>query len=111
MEIIILGSQCQTMDYYLQHVEKVANEFNIEYSIDKIMDYNKIHEYGVDLGCLMGYCPGCNFLEREKGIRYTPALVINGKVKLHSCFPSKEQIEEVLNNLLQQTSHPHSSNE
>ncbi|CUH94815.1 hypothetical protein P22_0881 [Propionispora sp. 2/2-37] len=101
MNIKILGSQCAVSNYYQETVEKIAQSLNLTYTIEKIEDDEQLRRYAVYIGCLIGYCPGCNYVPRDSSAdKYTPALVINGELKLHSCFPSDEIFIKLLSEYL-----------
>lgn len=98
LDIKILGSQCAVSDYYLEVVEKTAQELGLTYTIEKIEAEDLLRrKYNVYIGCLIGYCPGCNHTPRDSASdRYTPALVINGKLVLHSRFPDESEFRKLL---------------
>lgn len=98
LNIKILGSQCAVSDYYQEVVEKTAQELGLAYRIEKIEAEDILRrEYNVYVGCLIGYCPGCNHAPRDSATdRYTPALVLNGKLVLHSRFPDESEFRKLL---------------
>lgn len=61
MNIKILGSGCSRCIQLYDAVKKAADELGLDYTIEKVMDMNKIMEYGVVM---------------------TPALVVDEKVLL-----------------------------
>ena len=71
MKIEILGTGCPKCKKLNQLTEEVINELGVSAEITKVTDLNKIIDYGVML---------------------TPALVIDGKVKVVGKVPSKEEI-------------------
>ncbi len=71
-KIAILGTGCMKCEKLYEMVDKAVEELNGEYEVEKITDLNKIMEYGVAL---------------------TPALVVDGEVKLAGKLP--KSIEEV----------------
>jgi small redox-active disulfide protein 2 len=71
MKIEILGIGCPKCKKLNQLTEEVINELGVSAEIAKVTDLNKIINYGVML---------------------TPALVINGEVKVVGRVPSKEEI-------------------
>jgi small redox-active disulfide protein 2 len=73
MKIEILGIGCPKCKKLNQLTEEVINELGVSAEITKVTDLNKIIDYGVML---------------------TPALVINGEVKVAGRVPSKEEITE-----------------
>lgn len=97
VNIKILGSICATSDFYMELVEKAAARLGLDYTIEKIIDPEILDKYNVSIGCLYGYCPGCNTVnEDEPDKMHTPALAVNGSVRLHSCFPEEEEFEKIL---------------
>ncbi len=74
-EIKILGPGCMKCIQLYENAKKAADELNIDYTIEKITDIQKIMEYGVMM---------------------TPALVINGEVKSSGKVLSPEEIKKLL---------------
>ena len=74
-KIEILGTGCAKCTKLYDLVEKTATEENIEFTIEKVSEVNKIMDYGVMM---------------------TPALVIDGSVKIVGKIPSKDEIVEFL---------------
>lgn len=72
MVIKILGTGCPNCRRLEQVVKEVVNENNVDASIEKVEDVQKIMEYG---------------------IMSTPALVINEKVKVFGRIPNKNAIK------------------
>lgn len=73
--IIILGSGCAKCNTLYQNTERAAQELSIDYSIEKVTDMLKFMDYGVMI---------------------TPAIVINGKLKLAGKLPTTEQLKSFL---------------
>lgn len=98
LDIKVLGSQCAVSDYYREVVEKTAQELGLDYTIEKIEAEDILRQkYNVYVGCLIGYCPGCNHAPRDSASdRYTPALVLNGRLVLHSRFPDESEFRKLL---------------
>lgn len=71
MDIKILGKGCPKCQRLEELTRAVAAELGIEIRIDHVRDVSKIMEYPVLL---------------------TPALVVNGEVKVSGRMPSKEEI-------------------
>ena len=71
----ILGPGCPKCKKLAQNVEAAANDLDIEYKIEKVTDINEIMKFGVML---------------------TPALVINGQVKVVGKVPGVDEIKEIL---------------
>ncbi len=70
-EIRILGTGCPKCRKLAELAEKAAGELGIEYELEKVTDINEIIGYGVML---------------------TPALVVDGDVKISGSLPSINQI-------------------
>ena len=75
MEIKVLGPGCKNCVTLAKLVEEVVGELNLETSIEKVEDFKDIVSYGV--------------------IK-TPALVVNGTVKISGRVPSKNELKNVL---------------
>lgn len=73
--ILILGSGCAKCDQLFDDTAQAAKDLGIEHSIGKITDMMKFAEYGVML---------------------TPAIVINGKLKIAGKLPTEEQLKSFL---------------
>jgi len=71
MKIEILGTGCPKCKKLHELSEEAVNELNVSAEIIKITDINKIIDYGVMI---------------------TPALVIDGNVKVVGKIPCKEEI-------------------
>ncbi|OGF97814.1 MAG: redox-active disulfide protein 2 [Candidatus Glassbacteria bacterium RBG_16_58_8] len=71
----VLGPGCSRCRKLADNTENAAKELGIEYELEKITDIN----------ILLGY-----------GIMRTPALVIDGEVKMTGKVPSVEEIKRVL---------------
>lgn len=71
----ILGGGCAKCDNLQELTEKAAKELGLEYEISKVGDFNKISSYGVMV---------------------TPALVVDGVVKVSGKVPSLDVIKEML---------------
>ena len=71
MKIEILGTGCPKCKKLNELVEKVINKLGVSAEIIKITDINKIIDYG---------------------IMVTPALVIDGDVKVVGKIPSKHEV-------------------
>lgn len=75
MKIKILGGGCPKCIKLAKLAEEAAAELNIDCELEKVTDINKIISYGVML---------------------TPALVVDGEVKISGSVPSKEDITRYL---------------
>jgi len=71
MKIEILGMGCPKCKKLTQNAQQAAKELGIEAEIIKVEELDKITEYGVMM---------------------TPALVIDGEVKVAGKIPSKQEI-------------------
>lgn len=100
LELLVLGSECAISDQYTDLVIEAAEESGIKYSIRKIENTVEIESYGVQQGCLLGYCPGCHRIASENlEQKFTPALVVNGEVKTHGGYHGKEEIKKLWTNM------------
>ena len=75
MKIKVLGSGCPKCKKLGSMVREALKNLGIEADVEKVTDMNRIVDYGVML---------------------TPALVVDGEVKLVGKLPSKEKLEEIL---------------
>ncbi len=71
----ILGTGCAKCKKLTENAEKAAKELGIEYEIEKITDINEILKFGVMI---------------------TPALAVDGKVKVAGNIPSPEAIKKLI---------------
>lgn len=74
-KIEILGTGCKKCSDLADKVKNVADSMNIEYELEKVTDITKIVSYGV---------------------MTTPALVVDGVVKVSGKIPSDAEIMELL---------------
>ena len=74
-KIEVLGSGCPKCNKLAENAKAAADALGIEYEVVKVTKINDIMEYGVML---------------------TPALVVDGVVKLSGKVPSAEEIESML---------------
>ena len=74
-KIQVLGPGCQKCQVLYQHVEQAVKEMGLECELEKV----------TDIGAIVAY-----------GILSTPALVVNGEVKIVGRVPSAQQLKEVL---------------
>lgn len=96
MDIKILGSRCAVSDEYLKAVETVAKSLKLDFTIEKIEDEEEVKKYGVEVSCMYGYCPGCNFNHEDSKQKNTPALVVNEELLLYNQFPMDDVFVELL---------------
>jgi len=76
-KIQILGTGCPKCKKMLELTEEAVKGLGVVVEIEKVEDINKIMSYGVML---------------------TPALVVDGVVKISGKLPSMEEIRKVLTN-------------
>ena len=74
-KIQILGTGCPKCKKLAENAEAAAKDSGIEYEIEKITDISEIMKFGVMM---------------------TPALVVEGKVKVVGKVPSAEEIKAML---------------
>lgn len=77
MKIQILGTGCPKCRKLAETAEKAAEESGIEYELEKVTDINQIMSFGVMM---------------------TPALAVDGNVKIVGKVPSVEEVKTLLNN-------------
>ena len=75
MEVKILGTGCPKCKKLTEVTEQAAKELGIEISIEKVTDLEKILSYSV---------------------MSTPALVVNGVVKVAGRIPSNDDLKKML---------------
>lgn len=75
MKIEVLGTGCAKCNLLASTTRKVADRLGLAYALEHVQDIGKITDYGV----LM-----------------TPALVINGQVKVTGKVPSEAELEKLL---------------
>ncbi|MBF7097369.1 thioredoxin family protein [Alkalibacter mobilis] len=95
MDIKILGSRCAISDEYYEAVESIVKKMGLDHSIQKIEDEDLMKAYDVTINCMYGYCPGCKYNNEGSNKKHTPALVVDGELKIHSEFPFDDVFEEV----------------
>lgn len=74
-KIQILGMGCPKCKKLYENAEAAAKELGIDYEMEKVDDIDRITEMGVMM---------------------TPALAVNGEVKLAGRVPSIESLKEIL---------------
>jgi small redox-active disulfide protein 2 len=79
MEVKVLGTGCARCKSLEKVTTKAVEELNIDATVEKVEDIQKIMEYAV---------------------MRTPALVINGKVVLSGQVPKIAELKELLTNNL-----------
>lgn len=75
MKIQILGTGCPTCEKLTELTVQAANELGIEYELEKVKDITEIIKMGVVK---------------------TPAIAVDGIVKVSGKLPSIEEIKELL---------------
>lgn len=78
MKIQILGPGCPKCMKLMANAEIAAKELGLEYVIEKVTDIQKITECGVIM---------------------TPALVVDGNVKVVGKVPDVEEVKKILSSL------------
>ena len=73
-KIQILGTGCQKCNLLAETAVKAAEESGIEYELEKVTDINQITSFGVMM---------------------TPALAVDGDVKIVGKVPSVEELTEI----------------
>jgi small redox-active disulfide protein 2 len=74
-KIQILGTGCPKCKKLTENADAAAKELGIEYEIVKVTDINEIMKFGIMM---------------------TPALAVDGQVKVVGRVPSPEQIKQLL---------------
>ncbi len=74
-KIQVLGTGCPKCKKLAQNAEAAAKALGIEYEIEKVTDINDIMNFGVMM---------------------TPALAVDGRVKIVGKVPSPEDIEKMI---------------
>lgn len=74
-DIKILGTGCPKCNKLEELSKKAAEESGVEFSIEKVKDINKIMEFGV---------------------MTTPALVVDGEVKVTGKVPSLDELKKLI---------------
>ena len=74
-KIQILGTGCPKCRQLTENAEIAAKDLGIEYEIEKVSDINKIMEFGIMI---------------------TPALAIDGEVKLAGKVASPDEIKKLI---------------
>ena len=74
-KIEILGTGCKKCSDLAESAKKAAESLGIEFELEKVTDIQKIVEYGV---------------------MSTPALVVDGEIKVSGKIPSVDEIKKFL---------------
>jgi small redox-active disulfide protein 2 len=75
MKLQILGTGCAKCNALTMAAEKAAQSLGLQYELEKVTDLNRIMSFGVMM---------------------TPALVVDGQVKVSGKVPSVEEIKTIL---------------
>jgi len=75
-DVKVLGPGCSNCVKLYELTKQAANELGIDCSVEKITDIMKITEYGIMM---------------------TPAIVVDGEVKISGKVPTLEEIKILLN--------------
>lgn len=75
MKVQVLGAGCLKCKMLAVNVDAAAKELGLDYEVVKVTDINRILEFGVMM---------------------TPALAVDGKVKVVGKVPSVEEIKKIL---------------
>ena len=73
--IKILGSGCAKCNKLYEMADKAAGELSIEYQMEKVTDMAKFVEFGVMI---------------------TPAMVVDGKVKVSGSVPPLDKLKQLI---------------
>ncbi|TVM19262.1 thioredoxin family protein [Oceanidesulfovibrio indonesiensis] len=73
--ILVLGPGCPKCEKLKKDVETVANELGLEYELEKVTNVSDMMQYGV---------------------MTTPALVVDGEVKVVGKAPSLAELKKIL---------------
>jgi len=71
----ILGTGCPKCRLLTEHTERAAQELGLDYELEKVTDIEKIFEFGVVA---------------------TPALVVDGEIKVFGHVPTTGRLKELL---------------
>jgi len=74
-KIQVLGTGCPKCKKLVENAEAAAKELGIEFEIEKVTDINEIMKFGVMM---------------------TPALAVDGEVKVVGKVPSTDEINQML---------------
>jgi small redox-active disulfide protein 2 len=74
-KIQILGTGCPKCKKLAENAETAAKQLELEFEVEKVKDINEIMKFGIMM---------------------TPALVVDGKVKVVGKVPSPDEIKQML---------------
>lgn len=75
LKLLILGAGCAKCELLERRTREAADALGLEYELNKVKELNQIASFGVMI---------------------TPALVVNGEVKLTGRVPPVEEIKKLL---------------
>ena len=75
MQLQILGTGCARCNALVMATEKAAQSLGLQYELEKVTDLNRIMSFGVMM---------------------TPALVVDGQVKVSGKVPSLDELKSIL---------------
>ena len=75
VKLQIFGTGCPKCQELAERAESAAQELGIEYEVEKVKELNKIMEFGVMI---------------------TPALAVNGEIKVFGRVPSLQEAMEMI---------------
>lgn len=71
----ILGTGCPKCRMLTEHTERAAQELGLDYQMEKVTDFDRILEFGIVA---------------------TPALVVDGEIKVYGHVPTTARLVEML---------------
>ena len=75
MRLLILGTGCAKCTKLYEVTEQAAQSLGLQYELEKVTDLNRIMSFGVMM---------------------TPALVVDGQVKVSGKVPSLDELKSIL---------------
>ena len=75
IKLQILGTGCPKCRLLTEHAERAAQELGLDYELEKVTDLDRIFEFGVVA---------------------TPALVVDGEIRVFGHVPTTAQIKGIL---------------
>ena len=75
MQLLILGTGCAKCTKLYEVTEQAAQSLGLQYELEKVTDLNRIMSFGVMM---------------------TPALVLDGQVKVSGKVPSLDELKSIL---------------
>jgi small redox-active disulfide protein 2 len=74
-KLLVLGTGCPKCRLLTEHAERAAQELGLDYRLEKVTDLDEILEFGVVA---------------------TPALVVDGEIRVTGHVPSAARLKELL---------------